>query len=620
MEKSAKLKTHSIRRKSSQTIGFELEFYTNKSIQGIRSYLLSNGLTNLEVTNDQSLHDYYDNDGDYMQGSEIRTNIPLKWSQSTSTISDLCSIMKDSSLKPTVQDDMDRGSTGIHVHFGLPRQLNTSLIDMLRLLRNVHDNEEKIERLAKRDCCRWAKSMSQVISEIDDSLRTLNNSGRSQESFRRIISRMSKSSIARAIQSTIPYGPEYQSFRGKFFRISHIIKNLLFASNGFSQIDDKYTRSNQEKYYISNFGSSSEIISLNGSPISIESIGDENTKYLIIREVEESTPNAKKYSEIKPLLDNLKTFCSQRRSRLFMNKYINKFQEIDLLLNELYPILGLPDRYFNFSTDFNMESIRLMYDINNDHVIEAAIRLEENNDFTQKILRESGTPIRRRSLSTLETNWFTELRGYHYDDNRYYGVNATSIGDPIPGGRSKHNTVEFRWASTSLALNEKAFREYVHYLEKLVDISFTGEREMKWGNYILRDITDPSKKNLVTGKRDSHILAVYVENQFIGRIYCDKLSSKITKPNNKKIDSYMMHYSIGSSSDKQHITKLISEQIKSHLFFVNKSKKAIAKANFDIKMNQDGRKARRLERIKTEIITASRKKDGRKIEKYLSSN
>lgn len=87
--------------------------------------------------------------------------------------------------------------------------------------------------------------------------------------------------------------------------------------------------------------------------------------------------------------------------------------------------------------------------------------------------------------------------------NKYQGLNLNNVRNT----RSK-NTVEFRYGHGALALNKEAFIDYVEYLKDSWDKSFTGETEMEFMGYTLKDVSEAEcvrKKKVEVWKDGVHL-------------------------------------------------------------------------------------------------------------------
>jgi hypothetical protein len=81
--------------------------------------------------------------------------------------------------------------------------------------------------------------------------------------------------------------------------------------------------------------------------------------------------------------------------------------------------------------------------------------------------------------------WRPEEGDFLNSLNKYQGLNLNNISNT----RSK-KTVEFRYGAGALALNKDAFIDYVEYLKASWDKCFTGETEMEFNGYTLKDVTE----------------------------------------------------------------------------------------------------------------------------------
>lgn len=132
--------------------------------------------------------------------------------------------------------------------------------------------------------------------------------------------------------------------------------------------------------------------------------------------------------------------------------------------------------------------------------------------------------VRGNKITSIDTQWFNANNGgFSLNDPRYYGVNVTNIGMGTHrrGQYKKLNTIEFRWGASEICADVEKSTKYFNLLTYLVDSSFTGEKEMKWGNFTLRDISDSSKTNVHKGKalRNTSVIAVIDKNgKLIGRM------------------------------------------------------------------------------------------------------
>lgn len=102
-----------------------------------------------------------------------------------------------------------------------------------------------------------------------------------------------------------------------------------------------------------------------------------------------------------------------------------------------------------------------------------APRASDHLDHVMRIIREGNRGYRPEE-------------GEHINSlSKYQGLNLNNIRNT----RSK-KTVEFRYGAGALALNKDAFIDYVEYLKDSWDKCFTGETEMEFYGYTLKDVSD----------------------------------------------------------------------------------------------------------------------------------
>lgn len=108
--------------------------------------------------------------------------------------------------------------------------------------------------------------------------------------------------------------------------------------------------------------------------------------------------------------------------------------------------------------------------------------------------RWAGSPIRHlthiqngieRALASTDMNDVNRTSFYLFD-NKYTGVNLNNVGSDYM------NTVEFRFGHSALMTDREAFDEYLATLKGHWDNSMTGEKEMVWGDMLLKEVTPAS--------------------------------------------------------------------------------------------------------------------------------
>ena len=548
----------------SQLIGLELEIYSKLSIRNTNARIAQMGISGFEVVSDASLYDHHDENDDERYGAEIRLSSPIHISTIYQKLHDLYRIVTDSQIDARFNDDDSiRGTTGLHVHFGLSSQYKHNILDMFRLLKNVRDNEHRIEELAARDCNRWARSMEPVVQDVRNAINSISSSRRKfisvQEKLDYIVAN-TYSNQKNIIETVLDYEHKYLKYRSMGKRLVFFIKSLLnnpvldIADNRWIDGDDTFIR-------ITKFPKTNSYERQDGD-ISIKTNFRDGEKIVLrFERVDEEGDDTVRYSDIIPHFAGLMSKATPDRNdnnkmRILFNKYITISDEVDTLLMYLFPIFDLPHEWLFFSEDYDMDKVRIYYDFRNNHTSRAvnralefpAVRADIKNKFNQTY-----TPT---TVSKLNTSWFNDLYGYHYDDNRYYGVNATNIGDYYSDGSTKKiNTVEFRWASSTISDDLDALVGYFDFLKDIFFNSFTGEAEMKWEHYTLRDITDGSKSN----SQSAHHIAVYDSaNKLSGRVKCDNLSQKILHRYKGSIDRQLIKYE-HKDTDESHKRNIRTE-------------------------------------------------------------
>lgn len=495
--------------KKSQLIGLELEIYSRLTPSRLSEKIRRMGIHGFEVVTDASLYDY----GDY-HGAEIRCNAPFRIPEIENKLRDVHRIVTDEEIDAQHNDDDNiRGTTGFHIHFGLSHSRTYNFLDFLRLLRGVYSEESHIEELAMRPCNRWARSMGDVVNEIDNAIASLpRNRENSPRSIQEKIAYLSRSSgTTSLIDAVFHYNITYSDFKRKARQITRAYKTMFSNSalNGAVQryehdgmdIKLKCYTSREEDMYKFEF-----------------SLCDEGDCGFYV-------------SELYPHLVGLKQFGSAREnSKLLLNKYIREHEAIDTVFRYIADHLGISQNDFGFCRNYDMKLIRMYYNMFNGHESRAINTAIENESFCEYINSKYRLSYRPASNQILHLDWFSDMLGYHYDDNRYYGVNATNIGEKYRDGRPKLNTIEFRWASSRLTTNLAATLTYFWKLADIYFESMSSKDTMEWNGHILKDITDVSKRIDSSGNSDSHSLSVIKDNRLLGRIHCPTLSHIVKNP------------------------------------------------------------------------------------------
>lgn len=544
----------------SQLIGLELEIYSKLSIRDTNTRIAEMGISGFEVVSDASLYDHYDENDDNRYGAEIRLSSPIHISTAYQKLYDLYRIATDSEIDARFNDDDSiRGTTGLHVHFGLSSQYKHNILDMLRLLKNVRNNESKIEELGARKCNRWARSMEPVVQDVRNAINSISSSRRKfvsvEEKLDYIVtnSYINRQSL---IERILNYESEYFNYRSCGKRLTFLIKSLL-NNPIIGQADSRWLDGEDSNIRITKFPRTSSYERRDGD-ISIKTDFRTNDKIVLRFElVDEDSSDTIKYSDFSLHYSGLLSKATPDRNdgnkmRILFNKYINIADEVDTLLMYMFPMLDLPHEWLFFSNQYDMEAIRIYYDYRNQHSDRATRRALEVPGIRADINARFNQTYTPTTVSKLNTNWFNDLYGYHYDDNRYYGANATNIGDYYSDGRTKKiNTIEFRWASSTISDDIDSLIGYFNFLKDIFFDSFTGENEMKWEHFTLRDITDQSKDT----SGSAHQIAVYDSaNMLSGRVKCDNLSNKIRHSYKGAIDSQLIAYNDPRTSNSRKLS------------------------------------------------------------------
>lgn len=90
-----------------------------------------------------------------------------------------------------------------------------------------------------------------------------------------------------------------------------------------------------------------------------------------------------------------------------------------------------------------------------------------------------------RALASSDMN-DVERTSFYFDGNKYQGLNFNNVGSDYM------NTVEFRFGHAALLTDKDAFNEYLSTINDHWENSMTGEREMVWGDMLLKEITPAS--------------------------------------------------------------------------------------------------------------------------------
>lgn len=101
----------------------------------------------------------------------------------------------------------------------------------------------------------------------------------------------------------------------------------------------------------------------------------------------------------------------------------------------------------------------------NDYAKSMSYIIDEFYDTMSEMLNEY---YNSGKISTKPFNYFTE--------DKHMGVNFINLKN-VPG---KKNTVEFRWASSSICKTEKSFMDYINFTSGLLADSFTGSTTMEF--------------------------------------------------------------------------------------------------------------------------------------------
>lgn len=122
-------------------------------------------------------------------GVEVRNSLPVTLRSRETVLKQLNDIANHNDLRPRF-DNPESGSSdvppemrgenhglvGLHVHFGINKQVQHSVLDLLRLIKFAVENENKIESLAKRPHNRWCRKMTPLFNYINKYLVLLSGS------------------------------------------------------------------------------------------------------------------------------------------------------------------------------------------------------------------------------------------------------------------------------------------------------------------------------------------------------------------------------------------------------------------------------------------------------------
>lgn len=129
-------------------------------------------------------------------GVEARVISPVSMHQARHKLEEMYKMATDRSIRPVFKNP-ERGNTdhsemsgenhgmaGIHFHFGLSQQINYSVLDLFRLVKNVSSRASEVEAKALRPHNRWCKKLDPIISEINAKIENLGSSGKKSDMIR----------------------------------------------------------------------------------------------------------------------------------------------------------------------------------------------------------------------------------------------------------------------------------------------------------------------------------------------------------------------------------------------------------------------------------------------------
>lgn len=139
---------------------------------------------------DDQLRDYYeyyatiedDNYGDYPDidpddigeyGVEVITNVPINLNQAHAYIKELSKLCNDPALNNISTyfgSEQSYGNTGLHIHFGLVRGYEHNMCDIIRLIKNTAEKEDKILALSNRPTTYYSESVLDKYYVFVDSI------------------------------------------------------------------------------------------------------------------------------------------------------------------------------------------------------------------------------------------------------------------------------------------------------------------------------------------------------------------------------------------------------------------------------------------------------------------
>lgn len=156
-------------------VGVELEFYSNKNLYDHRR-IPESIKADFDQDEDDSLEPSYHG---FQYGFEFKSNGPrsLRRLQNVLDATNKLATMK--TIGAHFISEAERGTTGLHIHFGIKSSFRRSKKKMvtgcLNMIRVSSEREKETKKLALRDCENWAQSSKwafrQLKEDISDALK-----------------------------------------------------------------------------------------------------------------------------------------------------------------------------------------------------------------------------------------------------------------------------------------------------------------------------------------------------------------------------------------------------------------------------------------------------------------